>query len=86
MFAKAVNNKNKLQQRASKNILKIYYERFFRLDAKETIFTLIQKGPTRRKKIIENTRKHAFLKDIIAYKILQILTFLKSMKFLNSLL
>ena len=64
MFHKAGNNKNKLQQRVSKSILKINYESCFCLDAKET-FILIQKGPTRRKKNIENTQNPDILQAIL---------------------
>ena len=59
----------------------------------KVIFVLIQnklflywyrKDLPEEKKILENTRKHDFFQDIIANNILEILTFLKSAKFLNS--
>ena len=80
MLAKAGNNKNKLQQRVSKSFLKIHYESCFSLDAKETCFALIQNRLTKRKTIIEGTRKEEFIQDIITNKIFKILTFLQSVK------
>ena len=75
MFAKpSSNNDNKLSQWVSKSI---HYEnslwKFF-----ITCFIVVW--------FIEYTWKHDFFQGIIANKILEILTFFKSVKYLNSVL
>ena len=77
MFAQASNSKNKLQQNSSWKMFLIWCKRNFFCHRKDL---------PEEKHIIENTWKHDLFQDIIANRILEILAFSKSVKFLNSLL